>query len=92
MEEEMTVDKLVESWKEQGNVLHVPKQHWYGSDLELSEPSQNSIEIGESSKGELYLKSLKLCFTSSHDDVAEVIDKLFAMYDRIRQEINARKG
>ena len=60
--------------------------------LELSEPLQNSIEIGETSKSELYLKSLKQYHGSSLEDALAAVDKLFTVYDEIKAHINARKG
>ena len=55
--------------------------------LELSEPLQNSIEIGETSKGELYLKSLKI-YWGDEGEVA--IDKIFELYDRAKKLIRER--
>jgi len=58
--------------------------------LELSEPLQNSIEIGETSKGELYLKSIKLYWGDGTVEGEMAVDKLFVLYDRARKQINER--
>ena len=60
--------------------------------LELSELLQNSIEIGESSKGELYLKSLKLYWGDGTVEGEMTVDKIFDLYDRAKAKINERKG
>ena len=60
--------------------------------LELTAPLQNSIEIGETSKSELYLKSLKLYWGDGTVEGEMAVDKLFALYDRARKQINERKG
>lgn len=60
--------------------------------LELSAPLQNSIEIGETSKSELYLKSLKLYWGTGTVEGEMTIDKMFELYDRAKAQINARKG
>ncbi len=58
--------------------------------LELTAPLQNSIEIGETSKGDLYLKSCKIYFgTAAYDDKV-VLNRLFKMYDEARKQINER--
>lgn len=51
--------------------------------LELSEPLQNSIEIGQSSKGDWYCKSIKLYFSNSEEDRLNIIGQLFSLRDRV---------
>lgn len=60
--------------------------------LELTAPLQNSIEIGETSKGELYLKSIKLYWGDGTVEGEMAVDKIFVLYDRAKMRINARKG
>ena len=60
--------------------------------LELTNELRNSVEIGESSKGELYLKSLKLYWGYGTVEGEVTIDRLFVLYDKVEAQINARKG
>ena len=58
--------------------------------IELTAPLQNSIEIGQTAKGFLYLKSLKLY--SGPYDVQRMLGQLFDVYDKIKEAIDARNG
>jgi hypothetical protein len=59
--------------------------------LGLSAPLQNSIEIGETSKGELYVKSLKRYCGSYEEDWQYALQQLFAMYDEAKKQIQLRE-
>jgi len=51
--------------------------------LALSIPLQNSIEIGQDSKGNWYCKSIKLYFGSREEDRLNVVGQLFSLKDRV---------
>ncbi len=55
--------------------------------LEISAPLQNSIEIGETAKGFLYLKSLKLY---APNNLEGLLEKLFDTYDKTKKAIGER--
>ncbi len=57
--------------------------------LELAAPLQNSIEIGQTSKGFLYVKGIKLYFGQVCDDEV-VFNRLFGMYDKVKEAIDSR--
>jgi len=57
--------------------------------LALSIPLQNSIEIGESTKG-LQVKSIKRYFGDYEEDWGYAIQQIFAMYDEARKLIRER--
>jgi len=50
---------------------------------EIAEPLQNSIEIGQSSKGDWYCKGIKLYFGNNEQDRLNVIGQLFSLKDRV---------
>jgi len=56
---------------------------------ELVAPLQNSIEIGESTKG-LQVKSIKRYFGSYEEDWKYAIQQIFAMYDEAQKLIRER--
>ena len=60
------------------------------TELELTAPLQNSIEIGETSKGDLYLKSIKRYYGPYVGTWRHALKQLFAMYDEARKQINER--
>ena len=60
--------------------------------LELTDELRNSIEIGETSKSELYLKSIKLYWGDGTVEGKIAADKIFDLYDRAKVKINERKG
>ena len=72
--------------------LHIPEEFWSGSDIELTDEQKSSIEIGETNKSELYLKSLKQYHGNSLEDALAAVDKLFTVYDEVKMYMNARKG
>jgi len=57
--------------------------------LALSIPLQNSIEIGESTKG-LQVKSIKRYFGDYEEDWRYTIQQIFAMYDEAQKLIRER--
>jgi len=57
---------------------------------QLSAPLQNSIEIGETSKGQLYLKSIKRYFGYNQEEYEYALEQLFVMYDKARKQIRDR--
>jgi len=57
--------------------------------LALSIPLQNSIEIGESTKG-LQVKSIKRYFGDYEEDWGYAIQQIFAMYDEAQKLIRER--
>ena len=57
--------------------------------LALSIPLQNSIEIGESTKG-LQVKSIKRYFGDYEEDWRYAIQQIFAMYDEAQKLIRER--
>ena len=59
--------------------------------FELTEPLQNSIEIGETSKGSLYIKSIKQYHGALEKDWQHALEEIFAMYDEARRQINERR-
>ena len=50
--------------------------------IELTAPLQNSIEIGQTSKKEWYIKSIKCFFGNSEEDRLSIIGRLFSLKDR----------
>ena len=56
---------------------------WEGNkQFEISMPLQNSIEIGQTSKKEWYVKSIKLYFGNSEEDKLNIIGQIFSLKDR----------
>lgn len=51
--------------------------------LELTAPLQNSIEIGQTSKGDWYCKSIKLYFGNGEESRLNIIGELFSLKDRV---------
>jgi len=60
--------------------------------FELAAPLQNSIEIGETSKKELYVRSVKRYFGNHEEDWQYALQQLFAMYDEAKKQIRLREG
>lgn len=57
---------------------------------EITEPLQNSVEIGETSKGALYVKSVKRYHGGYEEDWRYALKQMFAAYDEARKQINER--
>jgi len=59
--------------------------------LEIKEDVKNSIEIGETNKGFLYIKSAKRYFGYGTADMEYAIEMLFATYDKAKEAIKSRR-
>ncbi len=70
---EVIQERLAQQWIEP----------WEGPKyLEITAPLQNSIEIGQTSKKDWYVKSIKLFFGSDEEDRLDIIGQLFSLKDR----------
>jgi len=55
--------------------------------LELTDELRNSIEIGQTSKGDWYCRQIKLYFSNSEEDRLSIIGQIFSLRDRVAVQL-----
>lgn len=59
--------------------------------LELAIPLQNSIEIGQDTKGIWRCKGIKLYFGNAEEDRLNIIGQLFSLKDRVVAQLKGKE-